>query len=199
MLIVLTSEREMEQEAYWINRLFTQGLSILHLRKPSFDEARYRHLLEQIDPLFYKRIMLHHYHDLCKEFELRGVHLQEQARRDLASDLSSYLSSFSQSNYSVSSSFHSTEEIKTYGDLFEYVLLSPVFSSISKAGYRGKGFDVTQLTHTVIGMGGINTQTIADAHALGYAGVGVLGGIWNSNDYVESYLAIQEKVKEVYA
>lgn len=199
MLIVLTSERVIEQEADWIHQLFTQGLALLHLRKPSFDEAGYRQLLKQIDPQFYKRIMLHQYPSLCKEFNLRGVHLQEQARRDLGTILPQYVSSFSQAGYQVSSSFHTPEEIKTYGHHFEYVLLSPVFSSISKAGYMGKGFDVTPLPHTVIGMGGINEQTVSDAKALGYAGVGVLGGIWNTSKYVESYLAIQGKVNEVYA
>ena len=199
MLIVLTSERELEEEAAWINLLFTHGLSILHLRKPSFNESEYRDLLAQIDPLFYKRIMLHQHHSLCREFELRGIHLQEQPRRELGSSLSPYISSFSQANFYISSSFHSPEEIKIYGHYFEYVLLSPVFSSISKAGYMGKGFDVTQLSHTVIGMGGINEQTVAGAQQLGYAGVGVLGGIWNSADYVESFLSIQEKVNYVYA
>ena len=199
MLIVLTSERLLDQETKHLNHLFSEGLELLHLRKPGFTEGDYRQYLSRIEPLYYPRIMIHHEHPLCVEYGLRGVHLQEQPRRDLEKKLEGYVASYSQKGFKVSSSFHAIEELETYAHHFEYVFLSPVFSSISKAGYEGKGFDVSSIEKKVIGMGGIKVDTVDKAQQLGFAGVGVLGGIWNSPDYLQSFLDIKRKVEEVYA
>ncbi len=193
MLIVLTSERELQDEAQKLNALFDAGLALLHFRKPTLDIAGYRKLLQQVDAQYYNRIMLHQYHELVAELGLRGAHLQEQPRYDLGQNLVDYVADFNKKGYKVSSSFHTKQEIVANKDLFEYVLLSPVFGSISKAGYEGKGFDVTDLPeHTVVGMGGINEQTIAKTYKLGFKGVGVLGGIWNVDSYLDAFESIQQ-------
>ena len=168
MLIVLTSERVLENEAGKLNTLFEEGLELLHFRKPTLDSKGYSVLLDMIQPEFHPRIMLHQYHELVKEFNLRGVHLQEQPRYDLGAKLDHYISQLNADRFAVSSSFHTLTEIEEKGSLFEYCLLSPVFSSISKAGYEGKGFDVTQISNqTIVGMGGINEQTIPKTYDLG--------------------------------
>lgn len=196
MLIVLTSERALENEATIINQLFAAGLERLHLRKPDFSIDGYRGLLNQIDTSYYDRIMLHQYHELTQEYALRGIHLQEQPRLDLGDALDVTLKIYRSKNLKVSSSFHSKEEIVACKGKFEYVLLSPVFSSISKAGYEGKKFDVNDLNEFVIGMGGINEDTLQETLDLGFKGVGVLGGVWNTNHAVESFLKIQGKFKQ---
>ncbi|EZH74857.1 thiamine phosphate pyrophosphorylase [Aquimarina atlantica] len=197
MLIVLTSERELESEADKINSLFDNGLEILHFRKPTMNIEGYRTLLNQIDAKYHNRIMLHQFHELCEEFKLRGIHIQEQPRLDLEEKLEEYSSSYKAKGYKVSSSFHSKEDIKSCPVTFKYVLLSPVFSSISKAGYAGKGFDVTDLNEFVIGMGGINENTLQATFDLGFKGVGVLGGIWNTEDSLESFKMIYNKLKTI--
>jgi len=196
MIIVLTSEQVLTQEADKINQLFNHGLEILHLRKPSFDIEDYRNLLRKIDKKYYRRIMLHQYHELCEEFTLRGVHLQEQPRIDLRSNLKPYVDKYNDASFKVSSSFHAKETIVDCAGLFEYVLLSPVFGSISKAGYEGKGFDVNDLDEVVIGMGGINADTLKKTFKLGFKGVGVLGGIWNAENYLESFIVMNDLLKE---
>ena len=40
-------------------------------------------------------------------------------------------------------------------------------------------------------MGGVNAQTIPATLDLGYTGVGVLGGIWNSEDPLKSFREIK--------
>ena len=195
MLIVLTSEKPLSNEASKINNLFYNGLEIAHLRKPSFDEEGYRNFLRGIDPSFYDRIMIHQYHPLCVEFHLRGVHIQEQMRLTLREKLEKYISSYKENGYVVSASFHTKKEIRSNTYKFDYVLLSPVFNSISKEGYEGKGFDVSDLNECVIGMGGINKKTIILAYKLGFKGVGILGGVWNTEDYLESFLAIKNALQ----
>ena len=196
MLIVLTSERALENEADQINELFANGLEVLHFRKPTFDKQGYSILLNQIAAKYHSRIMLHQYHELCEEFGLRGIHLQEQPRRDLKDQLTQYVDSYLDKGYKVSSSFHSKEDIKNCTVSFEYVLLSPVFGSISKTGYKGKGFDVNDLKEFVIGMGGINESTLQATFDLGFKGVGVLGGVWNAENALKSFNQIYNAYKK---
>ncbi|TSE10064.1 thiamine phosphate synthase [Aquimarina algiphila] len=197
MIIVLTSERELENEAESINLLFQNGLEVLHYRKPTFDIEGYRALLRKIDSKYYNRIMIHQFHELCEEFKLRGIHIQEQPRLDLDEKLEEYVNGYKANNFKVSSSFHAKDDIKNCSIDFEYVLLSPVFSSISKEGYKGKGFDVTDLDEFVVGMGGINDETLQATFDLGFKGVGVLGGIWNTKDPIASFLRIKEAHSKV--
>ncbi|WP_271765669.1 thiamine phosphate synthase [Aquimarina algiphila] len=197
MIIVLTSERELENEAESINLLFQNGLEVLHYRKPTFDIEGYRALLRKIDSKYYNRIMIHQFHELCEEFKLRGIHIQEQPRLDLDEKLEEYVNGYTANNFKVSSSFHAKDDIKNCSIDFEYVLLSPVFSSISKEGYKGKGFDVTDLDEFVVGMGGINDETLQATFDLGFKGVGVLGGIWNTEIPLHSFLRIKEAHSKV--
>lgn len=185
MFILLTSEQEIVQEAQILNQLFEEGLPMLHLRKPTLDQKGYQKLLRGIQPEYYGRIMLHEYHELCKEFGLKGIHLQEQPRIDLQEQLEDYLKMYE--NYTVSSSFHEPEVLEACTARFDYHLLSPVFSSISKTGYEGRGFEVNHIPKTIVGMGGIDKDTIQKAFDLGYRGVGVLGGVWNTSDPVASF------------
>ncbi len=220
MLIVLTSEKELTNEAMLLNQLFDNGLEVLHLRKPSFDIGGYRKLLIKIDKRHLSKIMIHQYHDLCAEFDLKGIHLQEQLRIDLGSTLDNYVSSWKSGvgslklnttvtstplshqnqkttkNYKVSSSFHEPEDLANCNIEFDYHLLSPVFSSISKEGYKGRGFDVNHIDKKIIGMGGVNAETIPKVLALGYQGIGVLGGIWNTEKPIDSFKQIRRYYEE---
>jgi thiamine-phosphate pyrophosphorylase len=192
MLVLLTSEKEVLAEAKTINRLFAGGLEVLHLRKPSFNADQYCVLLEAIDPEYHGSIMIHEYHAVCKAFRLRGVHIQEQARLDLGEGLHDYVADFKEEHYKVSSSFHEPEDIINASCGFNYHFLSPVFSSISKVGYQGRGFAVHHIKKPIIGMGGISEQTIAEALTLGYSGVGVLGGVWNSPAPIQRFQDIKK-------
>lgn len=91
----------------------------------------------------------------------------------------------------ISSSFHEAEDVLNCDFEFDYHLLSPVFSSISKKGYKGRGFDVNHIDKTIIGMGGVTSENIKSFKTLGYKGVGVLGGIWNSDEPVQTFKKIQ--------
>lgn len=197
MLIVLTSEQDIKNEAMLLNQLFEAGLEVLHLRKPNVGQDGYRNLLNAIESKFYKRIMIHEYHHLCKEFNLKGIHIQEQPRLDLGNDLKDYVNDFKVLEYFVSSSFHEPEDLMVCEIRFDYHLLSPVFSSISKQGYEGRGFDVNHIEKTIVGMGGINEVTIPATIRLGFKGVGVLGGVWNTDEPIHSFLALNKVYKQL--
>ena len=152
--------------------------------------------MNRIDVKHHDKIITHYFHELAVEFNLKGIHLQEQVRIDFGTDLEKYVMENSKT-LSVSSSFHNPSDLESCSVNFNYHLLSPVFSSISKQGYEGKGFDVNGTNKIIIGIGGVNEQTIDATLNLGYRGIGVLGGVWNSKDPVEAFLSIKRKYDEL--
>ena len=74
-------------------------------------------------------------------------------------------------------------------------MLSPVFSSISKKGYNGREFNVTGIDKRIIGMGRVSVNNLSKFEDLGFTGVGVLGGIWNSNSPVDVFKTMMKHYK----
>ena len=46
-------------------------------------------------------------------------------------------------------------------------------------------------------MGGINSETIAETFKLGFKGVGVLGGVWNAENPLESFVELMRAFNSV--
>lgn len=193
MIVVIAPETDIENETEILNSLFEAGLNAFHLRKPEKSKREIDVYLNRIDQRFHGRIILHHFHEISYDFKVKGIHLQEQVRLNLGSELDPYVAAFKAKGLTVSSSFHEVHELESCATDFDYHLLSPVFSSISKEGYAGRGFDVTNSQKKIIGMGGVNEATIPALKQLGFAGIGVLGGIWNDPDPLHAFLKIQEK------
>ena len=192
MIILIAPEKDVDNEIEILHELFDAGLTNYHLRKPYKGYDRHLEYLNAIDTKYHDRIMVHYFHELLNEFNLKGVHLQEKFRVDLKSNLVTYIKQFKTKGKLVSSSFHEPEVLENYEVVFDYHLLSPVFSSISKLGCRGRSFDVNHIDKKIIGMGGINELTIEDILKLGFKGIGILGGVWNSNTPIESFKKIQD-------
>ncbi len=183
MLILITPEQDVANETDLINQFFEVGLAILHLRKPEKSYAQHLAYISAIDEEYHNRIMIHYHHELAEDFLLKGIHIQEQPRVDMGEDFGLYVSQFTSQRYDVSTSFHNAGDIMFYKEIpLIYNLLSPVFTAISKPGMTGKAFDVNQIEVPVIGMGGVKANNLTQVKELGYAGVGVLGGVWNAED-----------------
>ncbi|MCB9426940.1 MAG: thiamine phosphate synthase [Flavobacteriales bacterium] len=200
MIVVIAPEQDIPNEIEILHELFQSGLAYYHLRKPHKDYEGYCAYLNQIDEQYHNRVVVHQYHELVNEYNLKGIHFREQERRKLKSlkveshkvQIEEYLNNFPTFDFQlstaiVSSSFHEMEELEQCNFEFDYVFLSPVFDSISKKGYEGRGFDVKDLSQKVIGLGGVSSENINQLGELGYAGAAVLGTIWNSNDPVNTF------------
>ena len=183
-LIAITTPYLFADEAAIINRLFGEGLQLLHLRKPQAGKSQLHALLEQIEPAYYPQVILHDHFDLAPEFALGGVHLNRRNPEVPAGFTGS-----------VSRSCHSLEELERYKKL-DYLFLSPIFPSISKEGY-GEGFppevlgEATErgiITSRIIALGGMDTHTILRLKGLGFGGVAVLGALWGKNPQEEEVL-----------
>ena len=196
MIIIIAPEKDIPNEIEILTQLFQEGLQYYHFRKPNKNYQEHCDYLNQIDEKYHDRIVVHYFHELMNEFNLKGIHFQEQKRRDCLDTPSDYFTKFNNMfGKTISSSFHETEEIEKCNFEFDYHLLSPVFSSISKKGYEGRGFDVNHIDKTIVGMGGVTTSNIAQFDSLGYKGIGVLGGIWNSKSPVEDFKLINNYYK----
>ena len=186
-LIVITANWKILNEAQKINQLFEEGLECLHFRKPNWNKSQWIDLLSQIKIQFHDKIMLHDYHELTQQFQVKGVHLKEKHRNQIQ-DLKQYVTDFRQKGFQVSTGFHSVEAIRKNTFLnFDYVFLSPVFNSISKDNYSGKSFDVNGLDNAVYALGGIDKMNLNQVKNLGYTGAAVLGSVWKSEEEIQVF------------
>ncbi len=193
MIVLIASEKDIDSEILILNQLFEAGLEYYHFRKPNKSYDEHCDYLNQIESKYHNRVVVHYFHELVNDFNLKGIHFQEQKRIDALENGSEYFIELNMMSKTMSSSFHEPEELANCDIEFDYHLLSPVFSSISKKGYEGRGFNVTNIDKTIIGMGGINTDTISETLKLGFKGVGVLGGVWNTENPVESFINIKKQ------
>lgn len=196
MLIVFTSEKDIENEAQKINQLFEAGLLCLHLRKPNWTIEEHISLLSQIEEHYHNKIVTHHFHELINTVNLKGIHFTEQKRKDHIDNPGRYFKGLSMYGKTISSSFHNLQDLENCYFEFDYHFLSPIFSSISKQGYEGRGFDINHINKRIIALGGIHKNNIQEAYKLGYKGVAVLGSIWTSNDEVVEFEKINSENRQ---
>lgn len=98
---------------------------------------------------------------------------------------------------SQSTSLHSLEDVVQDWNL-DYAFLSPIFDSISKEGYSAAGFDMAELanalgsaTMPVYALGGITPERLPAVRQMGFAGVGILGGVWATSDPIAALKEFQ--------
>lgn len=191
MIVVIAPENDVPTEIEILNQLFQEGLEYYHLRKPDKDYQAHCDYLNKIDKQYHNKIVVHYHHELINNFNLKGIHFQEQKRIDNIDNPGRYFKNLNLFGKTISSSFHEPKDLEDCYFEFDYHLLSPVFSSISKEGYKGRGFDVNAIDKTIIGMGGVTVDNLPAFDTLGYNGVGALGGIWKSDTPV----AVFKKMK----
>jgi len=193
MIVLISPEKDIKNEMVILNQLFDAGLEFYHLRKPLKNIKEYSDYLNKIEVKYHNRIVVHEFHELINDFNLKGIHFQEQKRRDHIDNPGQYFKNLNMFGKTISSSFHELEELENCEFEFDYHLLSPVFSSISKKGYEGKGFNVKNSDKLIIGMGGVDLSTISDIFKLGFKGIGVLGGVWNMQNSLQSFIDLKNK------
>ena len=191
-----------------INRLFELGLKCFHIRKPHYDETILESYLQEINPVYHSMIVLHSHHKLAEKYALKGVHFRESDRKDF------FKKTVSQRKEEieywglkggdlVSTSIHTIEDLKKESHYFEYVLISPVFESISKQGYTPRvDWDVnvlkTKIQPQMIALGGVDLDKISLVAKKGFDGVAVLGAVWKNNSKVlDNFKKIHDKCQEI--
>ncbi|WP_289045400.1 thiamine phosphate synthase [uncultured Olleya sp.] len=197
MIVLIAPEEDVLNEIGLLNKLFQNGLECFHLRKPLKSYQQHVEYLNQIDIKYHNKIVVHDHHKLINEYNLKGIHFQEQKRIDHIDNPGQYFKPLNMFGKTISSSFHDPEVLADCEFEFDYHLLSPIFNSISKQGYQGQGFDVNHIDKYIIGMGGINSKNISETLQLGYKGIGILGAIWNTKDPVNSFITLKQSYNQL--
>ncbi len=192
-VIVISWPEHIDGEIDLIHHMFEEGLDIFHLRKPDYNDEQLVEFLDQIKPVFHSRIKIHSSFGLLERYRLGGMHIP------VAMILKSNIIGLKKhNNISISSSFHSFEEVKGKNEQIDYAFLSPVFDSISKKNYKG-AFDCNELKKVlkladtrIIALGGCKAGNLNQVRELGFSGAAVLGAVWSSADPLRSFIEIKK-------
>lgn len=192
-LCVISNPTTVANESLIINSLFTNGLEILHLRKPNDSIDEVATLIKRINAKFHQRISLHQHHKLSEQFEITRFHFKEENRKQIGvSELEKYRSN----GKILSTSIHSIDEYQKLSSWFDYCFFGPVFNSISKKESKSilkNDFILEEQTQTkIIALGGINNDLIPTVKKMGFNGIALLGSIWQSENPVEEFNKIKE-------
>ncbi|PIE66887.1 MAG: hypothetical protein CSA23_07020 [Deltaproteobacteria bacterium] len=181
-LIIISPPDDFPDEHQVVRRILQRTSADFHLRKPEYSREALAAYLHRIPVDLHLRIMVHGHPDLLDRCDIGGIHFTERQR--IADPLAVQRLRQKHPNCRISSAFHCIADISSSGDLLDYAFLSPIYDSISKPGYRTT-FDRRELAaflartdRRVVALGGIDGRRIAEAGALGFWGVAVLGGVW---------------------
>jgi thiamine-phosphate pyrophosphorylase len=182
-IIVISSPQQELNESNLINALFEHGLEIFHLRKPTYSSYETEALVQAIDAQFRKRVVLHQHYELAEKYQLRGIHFTGHYIKNNPDKLSDWYQMAQEHKMTVSNSKHQLLELKTLEIPYDYVFLSPVFDSISKAGYKSSFADLKSVEKyksatQLIALGGISLDKINQVKRIGFDGAAGFGTIW---------------------
>ena len=201
-LLIISPEQRLASEHQVLAQLFAADLTTFHVRKPNWTRAELEAYLKVIPAQHYPRIVLHTHYELALEYPLKGIHLTTRARQEPG--LGRLLRQLR--GRSISASLHSLAEVARHRRRYDYVFLSPIFDSTSKADYRSS-FKLPEVQRAlaagqrrrgyrpqVVALGGITPATVGLARQAGFAGAAVLGGIWQQPDPVAAFRALQAEI-----
>ncbi len=175
-IVVITTPKVTDDDAYLISNLLEMGIDIVHLRKPESTISECRNLLTKLNAEHRAKIVVHDFPQLYEEFALKGIHINKNV----------YMLPDGY-NGNKSRSCHAFEEIVRYKSEYDYLFLSPIFDSISKEGYKS-GFRADELQkasadgiidNKVIALGGVTFDKIDYLKTLNFGGVAMIGGVYN--------------------
>ncbi len=184
-LIVITPERPHQHEAELIAAMLRRGIDRVHLRHPAASEGELRNIIASVPLELRGRLTLHDHFRLCSEFPQLGVNLNTRNPHAPAGI-----------HGPLSRSCHTVEETRLEAD---YVLLSPIFPSISKPGYSGEftDEDLSALPPgKVVALGGVDCERLALLKRYPFVGAAFLGSVWNENSNRATVLENVAKIIE---
>lgn len=192
MILVITSETTVQNEAEIINQMFQEGLDLLHIRKPMMNEEEMQNFLSGIHEEFYPQLVLHKYDNLS-DYRISRFHFRESDR------IEGKCKSYPEGSI-ISTSVHNIQTFNALEREWDYAWISPFFPSISKKGYGEHSTVIGDIKYRnnhdvkLIALGGINEKNIREIFENGVDGAALLGGIWQSDEPVNSFKKCRKEV-----
>lgn len=203
-IIVLSPPYRIQEEEEIITRLFENGLTSFHLRKPNARHSELKHYLEAIPAKFHNRILIHSNYSLVRKFDLQGIHYTSSHFKP---GIKSWWLTKRMAAYG-----HNLERTCTYKKItalderseipFDYVFLTPVFhpgtgqlhSAISAHAIRAA---IEKSGKKIVAMGGIDIERIQRVYELGFSGLALNNCLWSKVDPVEEFSKIMSRCQEL--
>jgi thiamine monophosphate synthase len=181
VLAVLTLPDVFTGEAEQLEGLLEAGLGRLHLRKPAAEPVELEGLVRRLAPRWSERLVLHGGRELALRYGIPNVHGSVDLRDGRGRSGGGPFAGGGSDGLAVSTSVHSWEEFGLLPEGLAYAFISPLFDSISKAGYLANAELMRQPKPgpcLPVGLGGVNAETLGEMVQLGWLGAAVLGWIW---------------------
>ncbi len=202
MILISPSERKDSELPYLIG-MFEKGLQTYHLRKTKFSTKELYSFIAEIPEKFHNRIVIHTHHELAMKFNLKGIYIsRSHKKRKLRTAFRLFWFKIRKVTLQRSLTLRSIEALLDYDSNYEYVLLSPVFDSLS--GNFQAGFTEHNLKHALkitkyftVARGGVSVDTLEKAHELGFKGAAFYSSIWKSKNPLQEFIKVKEKFAEL--
>jgi thiamine-phosphate pyrophosphorylase len=197
-LLLISPPVSVADETRLVGQMLAAGLIRFHLRKPGWEASAVADYLAEIPARHHAQVVVHGHPALVRELRLGGLHLTAAHRAVWATRPQSLLP-----GQTLSTSFHTLDEVRRHRRHYDYVFLSPIFDSLSKQGYPA-AFSQQELLELltalgqragyvpqVVALGGVESHNLALMQAAGFAGAAVLGAVWQSPDPVAAFQELQ--------
>lgn len=181
MIVLLSHPEQIPDETRLVTTILETFPELnFHLRKPEWDEQQIASFLQSLKTTLHPQIVLHHHYQLTTSFQLKGIHLTENARRNGISH-----------SEIISTSFHRLEDARNELEQYTYFFCSPVFPSISKSGYHtDENWNINRendlFKTKAVALGGIETNRLTEVRKRGFNHIAVLGTVWESADPINA-------------
>jgi thiamine-phosphate pyrophosphorylase len=223
--ILISPEHSLPNEIETVHAMLSAGLDYFHVRKPAFSLAALRDYLAEFDSAVRNRLVLHVSFDrlrmkqngienknenvmlssACTELievskQVGGFHERDTdftIETDKRRSRSVHLPFGSAQGTNVGTTPERSRRLSVYN----YIFLSPIFPSISKANY-GTETNLDELRKTVqqipthvYALGGIDPSRVAVCQSLGFAGIAMHGYIWQGKtkqEHINRFMEMKE-------
>ena len=178
-LVVMTKSTFFVEEDKILTALFDEGMERLHLYKPQSLPIYTERLLSLIPDHYYKQISIHENFYLNREYDLGGIHLDNQ-HEEVPQGIKGR----------VSRTCEDLSLLKEMKKNANYVFLRRVFdepnNNEKKATFTRQQLeeaaDKGWIDKKVYALGGVTTDNIKAAKELGFGGVVICSDLWNKFD-----------------
>lgn len=158
-----------------LSALFEEGMDMLHINKPDSEPVYAERLLTLLPKNRYDRISVHQHYYLRKEYDLRGIHIDNPASA-VPDGIRRH----------VTRSTDNIDQLKEMKKQCDYVMLHSLFDSLHdgvKASLTLSEMEEARrrglIDKKVYALGGMSLESIQIAKDLGFGGVVICGDLWN--------------------
>ncbi|WP_163514410.1 thiamine phosphate synthase [Gelidibacter japonicus] len=187
MIVLIAPQKDIENETPILNQLFKAGLECYHLSKPHKNYQEHATFINEIDTTYHHRIVVHDFHELTNDFDLQGIHFEDEKRRRYIDVPTRYFKNFQLFGKTISSSFHELNELIDNDFEFDYHLLGPIFSSGHQPNSERSQIQVSDVDKLIYAVDGFDTSNLQKAFDLGFKGLTLRESVWNSTDPVRNF------------